>query len=141
MKRIPAIKRFMTPFPYTVDISVSVKEARSFLQEHAIRHLPVTENGKLAGVVSDRDLQELSYTGKQGDSASVKELKMKHPYVVDLNDRLDNVLYTMAENHIESALVTRNGKLAGVFTVTDACRGFADFLREKMKHDGGGEAA
>jgi hypothetical protein len=34
----------------------------------------------------------------------------------------------MAAQRIGSAVVTRRGKLAGVFTASDACRTFADYL-------------
>jgi hypothetical protein len=34
----------------------------------------------------------------------------------------------------------RRGKLVGIFTVTDACRLFADWLRARFPH-GGDEAA
>jgi CBS domain-containing protein len=34
----------------------------------------------------------------------------------------------MAENRIGSAIVTKDGKLVGIFTVTDACRALAEVL-------------
>jgi CBS domain-containing protein len=34
----------------------------------------------------------------------------------------------MAEDHIGSAIVTKNDKLVGIFTVTDACRALAEVL-------------
>jgi CBS domain-containing protein len=38
------------------------------------------------------------------------------------------VARTMAEHHIGSAIVTKNDKLVGIFTVTDACRALAEIL-------------
>jgi CBS domain-containing protein len=52
-------------------------------------------------------------------------------YVVDPNAPLDQVLDTLVARRIGSALVTRKGRLAGVFTVTDACRELARLLREQ----------
>ena len=141
MKSIPAIKRVMTPFPYSVDVNISVPEARTFMREQRIKHLPVTEEGKLVGIISDRDLLNVLVTNESDSTVRVRDIYVEEPYVVDLNDRLDNVLYTMAERRIGSALVTRHGKLAGVFTVTDACRSFAEFLRAPLKPAGGDEAA
>jgi CBS domain-containing protein len=34
----------------------------------------------------------------------------------------------MAEHHIGSAIITKNDKLVGIFTVTDACRALAEIL-------------
>lgn len=47
----------MTPFPYSVDANASVDKALQFMRQHKIRHLPVTEDGVLAGIVSDRDIK------------------------------------------------------------------------------------
>jgi acetoin utilization protein AcuB len=144
MKIIPAIKSVMTPFPYSVEVSAPIREAQEFMRKHNIRHLPVTENQKLVGVLTDRDIKlflgpEFGYPDQK--EITVKDVYMEHPYIVDLNERLDKVLKTMAMKHIGSVLVTRNGKLAGVFTSTDACESFAEFLRDHFRPPGGNEAA
>jgi hypothetical protein len=35
----------------------------------------------------------------------------------------------MARHHMSSALVTKTGRLAGIFTTVDACRLFCEHLR------------
>ena len=140
MRHIPAIKSVMTPFPYSVDAGAPIKEAEEFMRAHKIRHLPVTQDQKLVGVLTDRDIKlflgpDFDFPDKQ--DVTVRDVYMDHPYIVDLNERLDKVLQAMAEKHIGSVLVTRNGKLAGVFTSTDACESFAEFLREKFNPPGG----
>jgi hypothetical protein len=47
----------------------------------------------------------------------------------------------MARDRLGSALVTRRGKLVGVFTVTDACRLLADWLRASFPVAGGDDVA
>jgi hypothetical protein len=42
----------------------------------------------------------------------------------------------MAERHIGSALVTKHGKLVGMFTSTDACRALVQVLREVQEEFG-----
>ena len=71
----------------------------------------------------------------------VKDACVNQAYTVDLAERLDNVLLYMAEHHIESALVTKKGRLAGLFTVTDACRHFGIWLRAQFAPRGGNEVA
>ena len=144
MKRIPAIKSVMTPFPFSVDVNESIEQAKQFMQEHHIRHLPVTKEEELVGILTDRDINGCISTG-QGDlkesNILVKDVYTDNPFIVDLNERLDNVLSSMANKHIESVLVTRSGKLAGVFTAMDACRNFAQHLRDQVRPPGGNEAA
>jgi len=70
----------------------------------------------------------------------VEDAYIPDPYVVDLEERLDTVLAELARRHIGSVLVTRCGKLAGIFTATDACELFASYLRERL-HAGEGDTA
>lgn len=134
----------MTPFPYSIDIDAPIEEAQLFMRQQKFRHLPVTENQQLVGVVTDRDIKlylgpELEYP-KESDT-KVRDVYLDNPYIVDLNERLDKVLMAMAEKHIGSVLVTRQGKLAGVFTSTDACRSFSEHLKKQYGPPGGDEAA
>lgn len=144
MNHIPAIKAVMTAFPHSIDTTSPVSEALAYMEEHSLRHLPVTRHGSLAGMLTLRDIklfQALAATGRELDSIRVSEIHLDQPYVVDLDTRLDVVLMEMVARHISSALVTRHGRLAGVFTTSDACRGFAEFLREHFGPPGGDEAA
>ena len=144
MKRIPAIKSVMTAFPYSVDEGATVDAALAFMREHQIRHLPVTAEGHLAGMISDRDIKLMlgpDFAYPKGEELKVSEAMVRDAYVVDLDTRLDEVLQHMADEQLGSAIVTRKGKLAGVFTVTDACRAFAEYLREQLRRSGGGTAA
>ena len=131
MGRIPTVKSFMTAFPYSVDIQSSVGDALEFMRQHKIRHLPVTEDGALKGIVSDRDIKLMlgpDFAYPDAEELKVGDAMVEDAYVVDLSTPLDTVLNHMAQQRIGSALVTRKGKLVGVFTSSDACRAFADFL-------------
>lgn len=144
MRHIPAIKSVMTPFPYSIDINASLFDARQFMGEHGIRHLPVTDEERLVGIISERDIK--AYMGMDFDSSKelqtrVRNVQMEKPYIVDLNDRLDIILNKLSEEHIDAVLVTRHGKLAGVFTMSDACRSFAEYLRDQFGPPGGDDAA
>lgn len=125
----PALKAVMTPFPYAIAIDATVEDARHLMREHDVRHLPVIDGQRLAGIVSDRDLRMLFCAANIAEFR-VRDIHVPEPYVVDLETPLEGVLATMAERQIGAALVTRHGKLAGIFTAVDACRCFQEFLQE-----------
>jgi len=132
--RSPQILAFMTPFPFSIDIEAPLSEAHAFLRDRNIRHLPVTRDGVLAGVLTDRDIKLA--LGPDLGSPPERELRVSdvfqpESYVVDAGERLEDVAATMAERHVGSALVTRAGKLVGIFTTTDACRALARVLRDQ----------
>ena len=142
--RSPQILAFMTPFPYSIDVEAPLGEAHAFLRERQIRHLPVTRDGRLAGILTDRDIKLA--LGPDLGSPPERELRVAdvfqpESYVVDAGERLEDVATTMAERHVGSALVTRGGKLVGIFTTTDACRALARVLRERHPHAGPDQVA
>jgi acetoin utilization protein AcuB len=124
----------MTPFPHSIDAGESLAAAEREMARHGIRHLPVRRDGELVGVVSDRDLKRTMGRG------CVEDVMTAGPYVADIREELQVVLATMAERHIGCALVLKEGRLAGIYTTTDACRGFAELLRA-LGPSGGDEAA
>jgi acetoin utilization protein AcuB len=139
MSDAPKLKNVMTPFPYSVDVEAPIDEAVEFMRTHKIRHLPVTSKGKLVSVVSDRDVKlvlgpDFAYPSSR--ELKVRDAMVKDCYVVDLATPLAAVVRHMAQQRIGSAIVTRRGKLAGVFTANDACRAFADYLDDASAIDG-----
>jgi len=134
MNRIPLIKSIMIPFPYSVELNTQVVSAREYMIGHEIHHLPVTEGNKIVGILDQVAIDNTN-------SKLVSEVELVKPHVFDLNERLDNILKIMADTHINTVLITRNEKLVGIFTVTDACRHFADYLREEFGPHDGNDAA
>lgn len=144
LKKMPKVKMVMTPFPYSIDEGESLEKAREMMTEHRIHHLPVMTRGAPIGVVSHRNLSlALEGDGKKKGAKvrTVADLPLEGAYVVDLSEPLDRVLQQMAENHLGAALVVKKGRLAGIFTLTDACQCFAEHLRREFPPKGGDEAA
>lgn len=139
MKKPPNLPQVMTPFPYSVTLDASFDQASDLMGHHNVRHLPVTDGHTVVGVITDRDLTSAMQVHEQSGNVgelSVRDLYIPDPYVVSVDEPLDNVLLTMAERHIGSAIVTKAGKLVGMFTTVDVCRSFGEYLRELQGSDG-----
>jgi acetoin utilization protein AcuB len=137
----PQLKNLMTPFPYSVDAEAPIEQAIEFMREHKIRHLPVTTKGALTSLVTDRDVKlVLGPDFAYPRDLKVRDAIVKDCYIVDLATPLSVVLRHMAEQRIGSAVVTRRGKLAGIFTANDACRAFANYLDGEPAIDDGEDA-
>ena len=121
----------MTPFPYSIDVDAPLEDAHKLMREHHFRHLPVTRAGAIVGVLTDRDIKlvlgpDFDYPNEQ--QLTVRDAYVERPCVVPASTPVATVARTMAENHIGSAIITKNDKLVGIFTVTDACRALAEVL-------------
>ncbi|MCC6900297.1 MAG: CBS domain-containing protein [Polyangiaceae bacterium] len=124
-RRIPQLKDVMTPFPHFVGAEQSVSSAREQMVAHGVRHLPVKDGGELCGIVSERDL---AVAASSAVDLPLRELCDKDLYVVDLHTRLEEVVVEMAKRRVGSALVVRDGRLAGILTATDVCRLYGELL-------------
>ncbi len=131
MKRSPQVVAFMTPFPYSIDVDAPLAEAHALMRKHHFRHLPVTSDHAIAGILTDRDIKLV--LGPDFGRPAERELRVRDAYIerpciVPASTPVATVARTMADNHIGSAIVTKNDKLVGIFTVTDACRALAEVL-------------
>jgi acetoin utilization protein AcuB len=144
MDHIPALGSVMTPFPYVVQVNDSLRAARALMVEHEVRHLPVKDGSRLLGVLTDRDLKRAldpSLGLPPKEELFVRDVFVPDAYIVDVAEPLDGVLDRLASQHIGSALVTKHGRLVGIFTLTDAARLLCLHLRSLFPSRSGDEVA
>ncbi|NNC68397.1 MAG: CBS domain-containing protein [Gammaproteobacteria bacterium] len=143
MKKVPTLKAAMTPFPYSVQLETTLTTVRKLIQDHNIHHIPVMNSGEIVGVITGGDVEarEKMVNGDNEQSLEVLHVHMSKPYIVDINEPFENVLLTMADKHIGATVITKHGKLVGVFTYIDACRYFGEYLQAKFPKINGNDAA
>jgi acetoin utilization protein AcuB len=125
------IRRFMTPTPHTITTRHTLAEAHQTMRERGVRHLPVVLDGKLLGVVSQRDLYLLeTLRGVDVGREMVEEAMSDEPFVVSPDASLADVAEAMARSKHGSALVMESDTVVGIFTSTDAMRALVALLRE-----------
>ena len=132
MTHVPSIGSVMTPFPYVVQVDDSLLFARTLMVEHSIRHLPVKDGNTLVGLLTDRDLKRALDPNlglPPEEELFVRDVFVPDAYVVDVTEPFDGVLDQLSTRHIGSALVTKNGRLVGIFTLVDAARLYCQHLR------------
>lgn len=131
-KKMPQLLSLMTPFPYHIDSSASLEEAREMMLSHDIHHLPVMEEGELESIISIRDINRATNLGHrmEDDALTVADISPPTAYFADVSDPANRVLDIMAKKHIGAVIVTKDGELAGIFTDQDACRVLAAELEK-----------
>jgi acetoin utilization protein AcuB len=120
---VHAVDDFMTRAVYTIGTKSPLSEAHRLMNDHAIRHLPVLEGGRLVGVVSMRDLHLIeTLKGVDPQEVTVEEAMSQDAYTVPPGTGLTEVARTMAQHKYGSAVVARDGHVEGIFTTIDALR-------------------
>lgn len=133
-KAIPAIKKYMSTSPHTIGHDQPLAKAHKLMQEHAIRHLPVLDAGKLVGMLSDRDLHLIeTLRDVDPNDVLVEEAMSTVLYTVMPDTPLDEVAAEMADMKYGSAVVLDHGKVVGVFTTIDGMRALSELLGTRLK--------
>ncbi|MDY6955231.1 MAG: CBS and ACT domain-containing protein [Thermodesulfobacteriota bacterium] len=125
------VKGWMTNDVITVNEDTPMMKASIIMKERNIRSLPVlNKKGKLAGIVSDRDLRDASPSKATSldvyelnyliSTVSVKSIMTKDPICVRPNETVEFAAILMLENRISSLPVMNDqGALIGIITQTD----------------------
>jgi len=128
--KIP-VEEFTTPNPITATTHSKVEELARVMKEHGIRHIPIMQNDKVVGIVSDRDLKVIAGLKMLEKSfLTAADIMSPDPVSVDSSTLLDEVAFEMSEKKIGSVIVTENDELLGIFTVTDALNALIEAARE-----------
>jgi acetoin utilization protein AcuB len=132
-KPIPPISKYMTTTPHTIGSDQTIAHASKMLSELDIRHLPVLVGGRLAGIISDRDIA-LVETLREVDpeKVTVEEAMTQQVYAIPPETPLDVVVSEMAERKYGSAIIIQNSKVVGIFTTIDVCRAFAEMMHTRL---------
>ena len=129
---IPAVSHYMQKQPITIERTASLAEAHRVMRQYQIRHLPVLEGGNLVGVVTQRDLNLLASVSEADiENSKVDKAMTEHPFIVTSDAALDEVLDIMADHKYGSVIVMGRAGVEGIFTAADACRVFAEMLRDQ----------
>ena len=128
------IDRYMTPSPHVVHPAASVASAQHLMREIGARHLPVVEDGKLVGIVSERDLLFLeTITDTDTTRIPVRSAMQTDVYGVSRETTLDEVAATMAKHKYGSAVVWNGAAVVGIFTTVDGMRALAELIRRDTR--------
>lgn len=130
-----SVDSHMVKSPYTCEPDQSIREAHEFMRECGIRHLPVIENDRLVGLISERDLKPaLAYP--HASTLQVRNVMKEDVHIASRDSSLRDVVLDMMENRIGSTVIVNSQmNVIGIFTATDALGILADLLDENESED------
>src|ERR671914_2595079 len=97
-------------------------EALALCRERRIRHLPVLKEGRLAGIVSDRDLRSAAPAlGDPGRASALEKIQVSDFMTRDVvsarpDDPTEEAANKMRERRIGCLPVVEDGTLVGILT-------------------------
>ncbi|HYZ05720.1 MAG TPA: CBS domain-containing protein [Rubrobacter sp.] len=116
---MPKVKNKMTFDVVTIGAKKDVSEAAQLMLEEKKGALPVTEDGDLVGILTDRDI--ISQVAKREDygGKSVRDLMTEKLVTIGPEQDLDEARQLMADHQLDRILVTYGDRLLGIISETD----------------------
>lgn len=134
------VKERMTSPAMTVTPDISFQDALKMMRDHKFRRIPVVDHeGKLMGIVSERDLLHASPSPATSLSVwevnyllwklKVADIMTHHVITIDQDAPIEDAANLMVTRKIGGLpVVDHAGKVVGVITETDIFKAFAEML-------------
>jgi CBS domain-containing protein len=115
-----SVRDAMTEDPRSIGASASVVEAARLMREGHIGSLPVTEDERLVGMITDRDITtRVVAESAAPETTSVGEVYSRDLISVEPDHDLEEALELMARHQVRRLPVVENGRLVGVVAQAD----------------------
>ena len=121
------VRQYMTADPVTVSKEATVESALQLLKSHDIRHLPVVENNRLVGWLTDANLRGALFPSML-EEITIGDIMIHNPITVEASESIEAAARLLVENKIGGMPVLEDGKLVGVITVIDLLNAFLEML-------------
>jgi len=115
-----SVRDAMTADPRSIGASASVVEAARLMREQHIGSLPVTEDDRLVGMITDRGITTRVVAERAvPETTSVAEVYSRDLISVEPNSDLDEALRLMARHQVRRLPVVENDRLVGMVAQAD----------------------
>ncbi len=138
------VSNWMTTKVFTVNTEDYLSDALTLMKEKCIKHVPVMKNGKLKGIISDRDIKE--YSPSKATSLDIYELHYLLAKTKIKDIMIEKVITTSPVTPVEEAamiLLDQNigclpvlgkGELVGIISDRDIYHALVDITG--VRHGG-----
>lgn len=123
---------------WTISPEDFVFDAIKEMNEHSIGALPVVLDGKLVGIISERDYaRKVILKDRSSKETQVKEIMTTRVFHTFPKQKIEECMVVMSEHHIRHLPVIDNEKLIGMISIGDVVKDIISeqqFKIEQLEH-------
>jgi CBS domain-containing protein len=114
------LSEVMTTDPRTVTTDDSLTDAAKIMRDEDVGAVIVTENGKVCGIVTDRDITVRAIAeGKDPAGTAIDEICTRDPTVLSPTEDAGDAVRLMTEKNIRRLPVVDDGQPVGIVSLGD----------------------
>ena len=118
-----SIRDLMTASPATCEPSATVADAAKIMANEDVGPVPVVQEGRVVGIVTDRDLVvRVLAEGRDPNSTTIGEIASSDLVTVRPDSELNEALQLMAQNQVRRLPVVEGDQLVGIVAQADVAR-------------------
>lgn len=122
------VNEWMAKDPVTVTKDQKVQDCVDLMKKHSIRHLPVVENKKLIGLLTESDLREVFLASLMED-LSIEGVMISEPITVSPNTEIEDAAKLIYYHKIGGLPVVDDYEyVVGMITVADLVEVFIELM-------------
>jgi acetoin utilization protein AcuB len=121
------VREWMNRNPVTVSKDENVRGCVDLMTEHSIRHLPVVEDQKLVGFVTESDLRQVSSKSSE-EGVSIEEFMVRDPITVTPDTDIEDAAKLIYYHKIGGLPVVDDEEVVGIITVVDLLEVFIELM-------------
>ena len=108
---------------WSIAPDATVFDAIQLMADKNVGALPVMENGRLAGIISERDYtRKVILKGKSSKETPVKDIMTQELVTVDSSDSVTVCMRLMTDKRIRHLPVMEGSKMVGLVSIGDLVR-------------------
>lgn len=113
----------MTREPETLAPKATCGEAATLMKQEDCGSIPIVDNGRLVGIVTDRDIVIRALAmGKDPKTTPVSAVMSADPVTISPDSGIEEASRLMAERQIRRIPVVKDGRLAGIVVIGQLAR-------------------
>lgn len=113
-------REIMTRSVKTASRETTLRDAARLMREEDVGSIPVVENGRLVGIVTDRDIVVRAIAEGKNSEASIGEIMTNEIFSVRENDFVFTAIRLMGDKQIRRIpVVGDSGELTGIIAMAD----------------------
>jgi CBS domain-containing protein len=132
------LKSKRVDFIVSVPPTATVLEAIKVMAENNVGALLVMQDGKIAGIISERDIvRKVDILGKTSANAKVSEIMTEKVLYVNATQPIEECMALMTEKRIRHLPVLESDQLIGVISIGDVLRNAIEereFIISQLEH-------
>ena len=123
-----SVQDVMTRNPATCQPASPVLEAAQLMEREGVGAIPVCENGRLEGILTDRDIAvRVVASGKDPRQTTIRDVMTRDPQCVKTEDGIERALEVMEASQVRRVpVIDGSGKLVGIIAQADIATRLGD---------------